>query len=218
MRGPERFDFRPQRNTPTVYGLKDPRYEKFYYVGQAADWQTRHRQHVNDRMNNGNLRFAMWKEDLRKNGLEPQIEVLHQCEDWREIDRLEEECIRALIAADHPLLNMKSGGSNGGGMPKMALARKRDWIELGYELKTAREAAMDARGSVGAMLPKGSEEARALEQAISAIDRAKSRLEGKLRSRYPEWEDIIAVFYGSAEHHCSRLSDDCESEPEQPRE
>lgn len=214
MRDPIRFDHRPVKNLPTIYGLKDPRHGKFCYVGQAVDTNVRLQQHLDGKHLHGNVSKALWIEDMKKDGVAPELVVLQECATFQEADAAEREWIRKLIEEDHPLLNIADGGAGTRSASKLRGTRKRDWIELGYVVKTAREATLHSKGELSGMLPKNSEEIRLFEQALKALDRAKNLLGGRLCREYPKWEDFSKVFYGASAEHFGRLAAEHAADPE----
>ena len=210
MRHPVR-SHEPVSNRPVVYGLKDPRHGRFCYVGQTVDVEKRRFQHLDGRYLHGNLSKALWMEDLKKAGLVPDLTILEKCESFPAANAAEKEWIRKLIADDHPLLNKAAGGTGSRGTSKFNAARKRDWIELGYLIKTGRLATLAAHCELSGILPKSSREVTLLRKAADAIDEAKSMLESRLLERFPEWKnDVTKVFYGAPDEHAAVFKGQCD--------
>jgi hypothetical protein len=202
------MDHTPTRNTPTIYGLKDPRHGMFCYVGQAVGPESRFRQHVDGKNYDGNYCKALWMEDMAKAGVRPELVILQECESFPEADKAEREWIRRLIEEDHPILNIAVGGAGTRSASKLRGARKRDWIELGYLVKSARDATLHSMCDLSGMLPQASKEVRLFEKALKALDEAKNQLDNRLCAEYPKWENVIKVFYGVPAEHFSALGED----------
>lgn len=205
MRSHEFLTHMPSRNTPSIYGLKDPRDGLFRYVGQAVDPVTRFKQHTDLRTMDGNPWKARWLEELSGLGIRPELVVLEECGSFPDADKAEREWIRRLIEEDHPILNIAIGGAGTRSASKLRSARKRDWIELGYKVKCARDATLSSMCDLSGMLPKNAKEVQLFKKALKALDAAKNQLDERLCAEYPKWTDFIRVFYGLPEEHFAEL-------------
>lgn len=65
-----------------IYGLKDPRDGKFYYVGKSDNPAKRKKQHLKDKSCNASR--VSWISDLQYNSLEPELIILEKVNytDW----------------------------------------------------------------------------------------------------------------------------------------
>lgn len=207
MRDPTFNAHRPDRNTPTIYGLKDPRHGMYCYVGQAVDLDLRYRRHIAGQNHDGNFGKARWMEDMAKAGFRPEMVTLQECDTFDEANKAERDWIRRLKEEDHPILNVADGGAGVRSASKLRAARKRDWIELGYMVKCARDATLQSMCDLSGMLPRSSKEVRLFERALRLLDDAKNCLDGRLYAEYPEWKDFLRVFFGTPESHISNLGE-----------
>lgn len=175
-------------------------------MGQSIEPLKRFKSHISPRGLHGNLSKAVWLHDMESADIQPIMEILEVCGSVRAANEAERRWIKKFIEEDHPLQNLAEGGTNIRRASKMGISRKRDWIELGYMVKTAREATMKAMCDLSAMIPKGAEEVRLLESAFNTIDKACYRLDNRLFFEYPTWEDFTKVFFGSGvQGHCENL-------------
>ena len=191
---------------PVVYGLKDPGDGKFYYVGQTTNVDSRFQQHVSGKFYDGNYPKAHWIRQLKDRGLQPELVVLQRCQSISEADVAEKMWIRRMIEDDQPILNITDGGQTSRSVSKMGSTRKKDWIELGYVLKCARQNTLDSLCMLSRMLPKNSPEMRSIDRALKAIEDTRNRLDGRICQRYPRWKEFTKVFYGAPEEHSKNLS------------
>lgn len=199
------IDHRPQDNAPKVYGLKDPQDGKYRYVGQSVDPVNRLKTHISRGMLVGNLSMQIWLDDLTRAGREPTMDIFAVC-NFGNVNESERHWIRKLIEEDHPILNLAEGGTNHRGPSGFRCARKRNWIEIGYLLKTTRETATQAIDELSKFLPQNAGEMRKLRTALKAINTACSRLDDRLCREYPSWKDVVCVLYGGGvAEHCKNL-------------
>lgn len=202
------LDHRLVQNIPIIYGLKDPEDDHFRYVGQAVDPEARYKQHLDGRHYAGTFGKARWMEKMKAAGVQPELVILQRCSSFEEADAAEREWKRKLIEEDHPLVNSADGGARVRSGSKFRAARKRDWIELGYTLKCAREATMQSLHELSGMLPKGASEVASLRSAMKSIDSAMNLLDERIYKEYPKWKDFLNVFYGCADKHAAELGAD----------
>jgi len=96
-----------RRQTTYIYGLKDPRDGKIYYVGKSNNPKYRLYQHVQDKSIN-QLKIS-WIENLLNDGLEPELVILQEVkiEEWPEC---EIEWIEKGLSEGWPLTNINQGG------------------------------------------------------------------------------------------------------------
>lgn len=196
---------RPAQHMPCIYGLRDPRHGMICYVGQSIDPVTRLDQHQSGKSPDGNHSKAIWMYEMRQAGVQPELVILQECSQWGEADQAEKEWIRKLIEADHPILNMADGGIGTRSASKMRAARKRDWIEVGYLVKSARNAVMESYCDLSSMLPHKSKEVQLFNKALRAIEDACMMLDDRVCKEYPSWEEFMKVFYGPLEEHVPEL-------------
>jgi hypothetical protein len=195
----------PCCNTPSIYGLKDPRDDQYRYIGQAVDPYTRFKKHMDPRTTDGNPSKARWLQELSELGKQPEMVVLQECGSFLDADVAEREWIRRFIEEGHPIVNIAAGGAGTRSASKLRSARKRDWIELGYTVKCARVATLHAMCDLSEMLPKNSKEVQLFKKALTALDEAKSLLENRLAAEYPKWDELTRVLYGPPQEHFAEL-------------
>lgn len=208
---------RPAQQMPYIYGLRDPRHGMICYVGQSIDPETRLHQHLSGKSLDGNYSKAVWLYEMRQAGVQPELVILQKCSQWGEADQAEKEWIRQLIEDDHPILNMADGGIGTRSASKMRAARKRDWIEVGYIVKSARQAVMESYCDLSSMLPHKSKEVQLFDKALRAIENACNMLDDRVCKEYPSWEEFMKVFYGPIEEHVSELGKHHESADQEVR-
>lgn len=204
--------YKPTRNTPVIYGLVDPRDGLFRYVGQAVDVEVRFKQHLSGTSLDGNIAKALWLRELRQTGVRPECRILEECDDFLEADEAERKWIHRLIEEDHPIINVAQGGAGVRGSSKIRHTRKRDWIELGYTLKCAHSATQTALADLSGMLPKSAPEVRLLRKAEQALGSVKCKLEDRLYTQFPGWNDVAKALYGVPEEHLTRVVNQLSSE------
>lgn len=205
MQDPVVLQHTPRSKVPTIYGLFDPADRLFRYVGQSIDADARFADHVSGRSFSANPSMAYWVADLREQGRAPRLEILEVCHSWRDLDNAEREWIRKLKEAGHPLLNMTAGGAKVRRATPAGLARKDDWIELGFVMKCAEDALMDARVRLGRMTGDSSPESASIDVALKKISNVKNTLDNRLHKEFPAWTEFVKVFYGASEEHFRHL-------------
>ena len=106
-----------EREDVTIYGIVDPRIQKFVYVGFTSDFAERQRAYLDPETVSGASRtpsgaIVRWTHRAVAEGLVPVFIVL-QILDVRSAALLSKATwVRRLISADHPLLNGESGYSS----------------------------------------------------------------------------------------------------------
>lgn len=95
-----------------VYQLVDPRNDKPFYIGKGCRSRPNH--HLNENANNTtNMRKYNKIQSIRKDGLEPIIEIVQRFENESDAYALETE----LISNTSDLTNLQPGGVGGFGSP-----------------------------------------------------------------------------------------------------
>lgn len=87
-----------------VYVLRDPRTKKVHYVGTSVNPKVRFRQHLSLK-DRSNITKRAWIQDLKNQGLEPELFVIEECWGMKALS-VEEEWIENLISLGHPLTNL----------------------------------------------------------------------------------------------------------------
>ena len=95
----------------TTYGIIDPRFGYFVYVGQTCDFEKRKQSHLRKaaegrkrpRITEENVKT--WTFDAVSAGITPVIVPLETTGTWQESLKSESEWVRRLAAENHPLLN-----------------------------------------------------------------------------------------------------------------
>lgn len=90
----------------SIYGLIDPRCGMIRYIGKANDPAKRFASHVRDSARRMTPVYA-WFRKLASLGLEPEMLVLTECENWEAEER---RLIAVARAGGHKLLNVAEGG------------------------------------------------------------------------------------------------------------
>ena len=100
-------------NNVYIYGLKDPRDSKIKYIGKTVDIDRRIKEH-NQIHRNKKSKKNSWITHLIRNGMQPIMEVLEECEESRWIER-EKYWIRYYKELGFDLKNMTLGGESNDG-------------------------------------------------------------------------------------------------------
>ena len=100
-------------NNVYIYGLKDPRDSQIKYIGKTVDIDRRIKEH-NQIHRNKKSKKNSWITHLIRNGMQPIMEVLEECEESRWIER-EKYWIRYYKELGFDLKNMTLGGESNDG-------------------------------------------------------------------------------------------------------
>ena len=100
-------------NNVYIYGLKDPRDSQIKYIGKTVDIDRRIKEH-NQIHRNKKSKKNSWITHLIRNGMQPIMEVLEECEESRWIER-EKYWIRYYKELSFDLKNMTLGGESNDG-------------------------------------------------------------------------------------------------------
>ena len=100
-------------NNVYIYGLKDPRDYQIKYVGKTVDIDRRIKEH-NQIHRNKKSKKNSWITYLIRNGMQPIMEVLEECEESRWVER-EKYWIRYYKELGFDLKNMTLGGESNNG-------------------------------------------------------------------------------------------------------
>lgn len=125
-----------------IYGLKDPRDGKVYYIGKSDNPRARLACHLCD---GTNPKKVTWLDGLFALGLRPELVILEELGgdgDWRAV---EQRWISDGLDRGWPLINMIDGGDGGDGAFVKSLLDGEQWFELLTDLRTEEQ-------SLGSML------------------------------------------------------------------
>ena len=100
-------------NNVYIYGLKDPRDNQIKYIGKTVDIDRRIKEH-NQIHRNKKSKKNSWITHLIRNGMQPIMEVLEECEESRWVER-ERYWIRYYKELGFDLKNMTLGGEGNNG-------------------------------------------------------------------------------------------------------
>lgn len=100
-------------NNVYIYGLKDPRDCQIKYIGKTINIDRRIKEH-NQIHRNKKSKKNSWITHLIRNGMQPIMEVLEECEESRWIER-EKYWIKYYQGLGFDLKNMTSGGESNHG-------------------------------------------------------------------------------------------------------
>ena len=94
----------------TIYGIVDPRIQKFRYVGQTSDFQRRKRAYLDPKAENRAPEvpcgaITTWTHRIMAEGLTPLFVVLEIVETRPAALLSKADWVTRLFSADHPLLN-----------------------------------------------------------------------------------------------------------------
>lgn len=85
-----------------IYGLRDPRNDNYYYIGKSTVGESRPLSHLkqshSDKVNE-------WVANIRKNGFEPQVDIIEEIEDINKLVEREKYWVGIYSSTNPMILN-----------------------------------------------------------------------------------------------------------------
>jgi len=86
-----------------IYGLKDPRTDEYKYVGKSVNGIERAKSHIT---HSHNPLLNQWIDELKMNNLVPNVVVLENVSDWKQLIDKEKYWVGKLLNEEHDLFNV----------------------------------------------------------------------------------------------------------------
>jgi DNA-binding transcriptional regulator YiaG len=86
-----------------IYGLKDPRTDEYKYVGKSVNGVERAKSHTT---HSHNPLLNQWVDELKMNNLTPDVVVLEDVFDWKQLIDKEKYWVGKLLNEKHDLFNV----------------------------------------------------------------------------------------------------------------